>query len=278
MTTATGFSPLGDDDFRSLNAAERKEYEYAKTKGFPYPLPDDIYFSKYMPLIQGQPQQSATQKQSITTPHPSSSATSFSSPTDDFTFDPTSFKKDIKPAAIKPNYGVVPDTNDRIWRSARPGYPSKADIPYSAIANSMSKWKKDGVTHIMVMISDAEQWEFYDRDLVNAYSKSKFRVWRCPIVDFRTPTLRQACMAVNWSIDELQKNKKAKILLHCSAGIGRTGTMLACLMHALDMPAIQKKTGIVRAVKASGSCETTTQVTFIEWFRHYYKRFGWEPK
>ena len=55
-----------------------------------------------------------------------------------------------------------------------------------------------------------------------------FEYKHIPIPDFSTPTLEQIEEFVTF-VNNLLSSKK-KIVVHCEAGIGRTGTMLACYL------------------------------------------------
>ncbi|MCS7173952.1 MAG: tyrosine-protein phosphatase [Armatimonadetes bacterium] len=54
----------------------------------------------------------------------------------------------------------------------------------------------------------------------------------------------------------------AGVLVHCGAGIGRTGTFAACVLMALGLDRAEA----VRRVKEAGSCpETGEQEDLVDW-------------
>ena len=82
-----------------------------------------------------------------------------------------------------------------------------------------------------------------------------FRVKHIPVRDFEAPTLEQIEDFIAFAVNVRSEGKK--LVVHCEAGIGRTGTVLACYLvskgyNALD--AIQE----VRK-KRPGSIETIEQ-------------------
>ena len=56
-----------------------------------------------------------------------------------------------------------------------------------------------------------------------------------PIADFSAPTLQQAKEAVTVISSCLDRNMP--VAVHCLAGLGRTGTILACYLVRMEMPA-----------------------------------------
>ncbi|MCE5229167.1 dual specificity protein phosphatase family protein [bacterium] len=91
-----------------------------------------------------------------------------------------------------------------------------------------------------------------------------FAYLHLPVGDFTAPTQEQIDQAVQFIDRELGQNHGA--LIHCRAGIGRTGTMLACYLvsKGLDPAAA------IDQVRESrpGSCEVYAQ----EYAVHQYAR------
>ncbi len=89
-----------------------------------------------------------------------------------------------------------------------------------------------------------------------------FTVKHIPIRDFEAPTLEQIEDFVIFA--EKAREEEKKLVVHCDAGIGRTGTVLACYLVSKGYNAA-KAIEEVRT-KRPGSIETTNQEEVIKKF------------
>ncbi len=84
-----------------------------------------------------------------------------------------------------------------------------------------------------------------------------------PVHDFHAPTLDQMSEFVDKTADRLSRG--GRVGVHCTAGLGRSGTMLAAYLISLgNTPA--EAIATIRQLRP-GSIETTEQEDAIE---HYY--------
>ena len=91
--------------------------------------------------------------------------------------------------------------------------------------------------------------------------ESEFRFLHLPVRDFQSPTLEQVEQFVDF-VNECRTgsggdDSGCAVVAHCGAGMGRTGTMLACYLVSREAPpgtAIKK----IRALRP-GSLETAVQ-------------------
>ena len=146
---------------------------------------------------------------------------------------------------------------DNIYKVHRPGKLTnrKGNVPIQEVAKWCKIAKSEGVTDAFVLIPDRDLDEYYaivQRDpknpakdiliksgkeiLFDVYDAYEIKVHHFPIKDFGTPrfsSMIRACMDLQKASQEAEA-KNGKVVVHCSAGIGRTGLMTSCYLVYTD--------------------------------------------
>lgn len=111
-------------------------------------------------------------------------------------------------------------TDDKIAAMERPG-------THSPLEHDFDFLKEIGIEIVISLTLDSLK-----RDTSERYY---FEFFHVPLADGSAPTIPQIEQFVNYINYGLSGRKK--ILVHCGAGYGRTGTMLACYLVSLGYPA-----------------------------------------
>ena len=99
------------------------------------------------------------------------------------------------------------------------------------------------------------------------YRDAGFDFLLLPISDGAAPTPEQAAEAVRF-IDNQRENHRA-VAVHCAAGLGRTGTILATYLVARGASA-SEAVSRVRSVEPA-AIETSRQLNFLHEFEHRFR-------
>ena len=94
------------------------------------------------------------------------------------------------------------------------------------------------------------------------YSSAGFAFQCLPVPDGFPPSIEQAQMFIHFVNDHRARNQA--VAVHCEAGLGRTGTMLALYLVAQGATPVEAISA-VRRVEGS-SIETARQVEFVHQF------------
>ena len=109
----------------------------------------------------------------------------------------------------------------RIYRSAMP-YSS-----YDPDGKLITAYKERDVSLIVILASDDESLRITGRDLRTTYENEGFEILYLPIPDFGIPEMADFRPAVQEVLSHSESGKGA--VIHCHAGLGRTGMFAACL-------------------------------------------------
>jgi atypical dual specificity phosphatase len=141
-----------------------------------------------------------------------------------------------------------------VWENlvAGSGHPGSG----GELISSLSSLREEGIQAIVTLTEEPLE--------LPALREFGFAYLHAPVGDFTAPTQQQIDQVVKFIDHELEQNHGA--LLHCRAGIGRTGTMLACYLVSKGLDPAEA----IEQVRESrpGSCEVYAQ----EYAVHQYAR------
>lgn len=100
-----------------------------------------------------------------------------------------------------------------------PGQLAKSFIPGDV---ELGVWKQEGIQSVVNLLEPQ-----FD-EIVRQERLHGFKVLHSPIPDMCSPTLDQLQIIVKWIDREIKYGKR--VLVHCFAGIGRTGTILTAYL------------------------------------------------
>lgn len=149
-----------------------------------------------------------------------------------------------------PNFSYVYE--DKVAGSAHPGSGER-------LVRALAELRELGVTAI-VSLSESPLDKAILREFEMAYA-------HVPVMDFFPPTIEQMRECVDFI--ERRRREGDGVLVHCAAGQGRTGTMLAAFLVSLGLDPDEAIANI--RMLRPGSIETRDQEAAVHAFDRYLK-------
>lgn len=125
---------------------------------------------------------------------------------------------------------------------------------YNEMEDDLTILKNRGINSIITLT---------EKPLDIPEGNTDFKILHFPINDMGIPTPKKALEICNLIVEMIKNNEK--VFIHCKAGLGRTGTILACVlvnMGRTDVEAIKE----IRSVN-NYYVQNITQERFV---KHYY--------
>jgi hypothetical protein len=143
----------------------------------------------------------------------------------------------------------------KIFRSAMPF------CVYDEEGTLFAQFQRSQVSVVLVLAGRKECLERTGIDLIDFYGECGLQVIHLPIPDFGVPR-KSAVKQVLRKIIRLA-NDGHNVVIHCFAGVGRTGTIAACLAGEIFGDSGGEAIKRVRTWIGDGSVETHGQKRFV---------------
>tara|TARA_B100000945_G_C20094935_1_gene463050 strand:- start:63 stop:620 length:558 start_codon:yes stop_codon:yes gene_type:complete len=155
-----------------------------------------------------------------------------------------------------------------IFLSSCPGYKLLKIYKSSKFSNllkSIKIFKKNKISLVIMLVQENEKHMLGLTDMPRILKKNKICFVCLPIKDMCVPKKYQK-FKIRSTIKKISNQTKLKTntLIHCQAGLGRTGLLICLFLKNIGLSYI-KSINLVRSIR-SGSIETKEQEDFIKNF------------
>ena len=127
------------------------------------------------------------------------------------------------------------------------------------LATDLDALRTAGTTLLLSLVEEGELQAFHCPELVQEGAARGIRVLRSPIVDGAVPSLASARELVDAALAELKAG--GRVVVHCRGGLGRAGTVTACVLVGLGRTPSEALAEVRRA--RPGAVENAVQEAFL---------------
>jgi protein-tyrosine phosphatase len=146
-----------------------------------------------------------------------------------------------------------------------PTTKNKPDFNEHSVSKFLQMLKQNNIETVVVLLTQRAMDQKYDGNLLDTYKKAGFKVLHFPISDFEVPKDMEEFHKLIGKISSALKS--GNVLIHCGAGLGRTGTVAAGLAIYKGFKP-HAAISMIRRIR-SGSIETFEQEDFLKEYYPY---------
>jgi len=141
-----------------------------------------------------------------------------------------------------------------------------SSMPYDE--EDIKELKKLGINAVLCL-AEEEELNFKNiEEYRQILKKYEIELMHKPIIDSSAPSLMEINKCLEWIDDQIENGKK--VLVHCRAGLGRTGTILSCyLIKKLGLTA-EEAIRFIRRIRP-GSVESPSQILAVKLYEKHLK-------
>ena len=142
------------------------------------------------------------------------------------------------------------------------------------LADEVAGWKRNAVDTVVSLLERQEMFELELRDEAALCERQAIEFLHHPITDRGLPASEAAFLRLVDTVHARLAEGRA-VVIHCRAGIGRTGLLAGCVLHVMGVPSHEVFDVLSRS-RGVAMPDTAAQAAWVETFARR-RRAGREP-